>query len=691
MGAPSLNRRARSPALPLGLLLVAVWVAWIWWEPSLSPTRWGSLGVIVLLALFVGLDALGVDVRSRGRARVVMVTALLCLVAWNFLSILWADSQNSALTGADKQLIYAGCFLVFALWPWDDRDLLLLLAVFTAAVGVSGAIVLAQVSFAHEPGAFLEEGRLVHPMGYANSNAALWMLGVIPALFLAASRTLPPLLRGAAGAIVVLLAELAVLAQSRGWLFVLPLATALVVLLARERLRLLVVLAVTAAATLAVLRPLLDVLDRAVAGEHVEPAVDRAVILAFVSSVVAGAVIAGWAVLDRKVELPAGVRRTTGRVLTGVAVVAVAVGAVFLARAAMDSEGGVAERWHDFTRGYATGSSGSRFTGSLGTDRYQQWRIAWSEFVDHPVIGIGSDNFLAPYLLQRDDNLHEPFYPHSTPLRLLSQLGVIGTLLFVVFAGIAVWLALRRRARAPAPLGAASAAVLAMFGYWLMHGSLDVFWETPTLAAPALGLLGAAAAPSPMVPNGLHEARRRLVKLPRAAAVALLALAAAVACAALVLPWLSSSYARSASGVWRDDPDLAYSHLELAAKLNPLSAEPLVRKGLIAAELGDEAEARRSFERALEREPTSWYSHLQLALIAEAAGRDGEAAAEIRRARALNPQDPILRIFAELLRAGVPIDHDLINRLYNEGLNRQSYGYLTTFYLPVPTFTEEGS
>jgi Flp pilus assembly protein TadD len=194
-----------------------------------------------------------------------------------------------------------------------------------------------------------------------------------------------------------------------------------------------------------------------------------------------------------------------------------------------------------------------------------------------------------------------------------------------------------------------------------------------------------------MVDNGLPEARRSLVKLPRAAVVTLLAFAAAVACAALVLPWLSSSYARSASAVWSDDSDLAYSRLELAAELNPLSAQPLVRKGLIAAELGDEEEARRSFERALEREPTSWYSHLQLALIAQAAGRDDEAAAEIRRARALNPQDPILRIFAELLRAGAPIDHDLINRLYNEGLNRQSYGYLTTFYLPVPTFTEEGS
>jgi len=494
-----------------------------------------------------------------------------------------------------------------------------------------------------------------------------------------------------AGAIAVLLTELAVLSQSRGWLFVLPFAVALVLLLARERLRLVLAVAVTAVATAAVLRPLIDVLDRAVAGDLIEPAVDRAVILCLVSSVAAGAVVTGWAALDRRAEVPVSARRVAGRVLVGVAVVGIVVGAVFLARAATDPGGGLAERWRDFTRGYSTGTHGSRFTGSLGTDRYQQWRIAWSEFVDHPVAGIGSDNYAAPYLLQRDDNLHEPFYPHSTPLRLLSQLGVIGTALFLMFIGIAVWLALRRRARAPAALSAASAAALAMFGYWLMHGSLDVFWETPTLAAPALGLLGAAAAPIPQTPDGLPDGRRRASRLPRAAAVALTALAAAAACAALVLPWLSDSYSRSAAAVWREDPELAYSRFELAAELNPLSGQPLVRKGLIAAALGDDKEARRSFERALEREPTSWYAHLQLALLAASAGRNEEAAAEVRRARALNPQDPLLRIVAELLRADAPIDRDVINTLYYEGLNRQSYGYLTTFYLQVPTFTEGGS
>jgi O-antigen ligase len=674
---------------------MAVWVAWIWWEPSLSPTRWGSLGLVVVLALVVGLDALGVKTAVRDRARGLMIAALLALVMWSFLSILWADSHDSALTGANKTMIYAASFLVFALWPWRDDDLTLLLGLFTAAVGISGVVALSQIGFAHEPGAFLEDGRLIHPMGYANSNAAVWTLGAIPAVYLAASRSLNPLLRGASGGIAVLLTALAVLAQSRGWLFVLPLAVALMVLVARERLRLLLALAITAAGTSAIVKQLLDVYERVEAGDLIEPTVDHAAILAFVAAASAGAIVAGWAILDRRVNVPYRARRALGGALAALAVIGIVVGSLALAKAANDPASAISDRWRDFTRGYSTGTDGSRFTGSLGTDRYQQWRTAWSEFVDHPVIGIGADNFAAPYLLHRHDSVHEPFYPHSTPLRLLSQLGIVGTVLFVSFAGIAVWLALKRRARAAAGAAMGAAATLAMFGYWLVHGSLDVFWEIPTLAAPVFGFLGAAAAPSadeaPVGERMPREPQRRIPSMPRPLVVASTALVFAAACAALLLPWLSFSYARSAGAVWREDPQLAYDRFELAADLNPLNAQPLVRKGLIAAELGDGEEARRSFQRALAREPTSWYAHLQLALLAADAGETQEAVTQVAQARALNPQDPVLRILAELLRAGAPIDVDLINRLYNERLNRYSYAYLTTRYVQVPPFTEEGS
>jgi hypothetical protein len=673
-------------------------VAWIWWEPSLSPTRWGSLGTVAVLLLAVGLNALGARAAAPSSARLVMIGALLAFVAWSFASILWADSRNSAWTGADKTLIYAASFLLLSLWPWDDRDLILILGVFSAAIAGSGAAAVAQFGFAHEPGALLEDGRLIYPMGYANSNAAVWMLGALPAVYLAASRIVPPLLRGVAAAAAVALVELAVLAQSRGWLFVLPFAVALCVLLVRERLRLLVALAVTGLATLAVLRQLLDVYDRAVAGDRIEPAVDRAAILVGISALVAGLVVAGWAVADRRVEVPLVVRRALGGALVAIVTVGVVTGGVLLALEADDPGSAISEHWHDFTRGYSTGSEGSRFTGSLGTDRYQQWRIAWSEFVDHPATGIGADNFAVPYLLHREDNVHEPFFPHSTPLRLLSQLGVVGTALFVVFAVLAVRLALRRRARGGASVAGSAGVALAVFGYWLMHGSLDVFWEVPTLAAPAFGLLGLAAAPLPDDALQAAPARetdpvspRQLPGVARPAAIAVAAVVIAGACASLVLPWLSASYASSGAAVWREDRELAYSRLERAADLNPLNAQPLVRKGLIAAALGDDEEARRSFERALEREPKGWYPYVQLALIAVDAGDEEEAARYVSRARALNPQDPVLRIFDELLAAGAPIDRDLINRLYNERLNRQSYAFLTTRYIQVPPFTEEGS
>ena len=78
----------------------------------------------------------------------------------------------------------------------------------------------------------------------------------------------------------------------------------------------------------------------------------------------------------------------------------------------------------------------------------------------------------------------------------MSQLGVVGTSLFLVFAGMAVAVALGLRRRADAITGGVAAVCLTTFAYWLLHGSVDWFWEMPTLAAPAFGLLGLATSTS---------------------------------------------------------------------------------------------------------------------------------------------------------------------------------------------------
>jgi hypothetical protein len=63
------------------------------------------------------------------------------------------------------------------------------------------------------------EGRLFYPSGYPNANAAEWLMAFWPALLLARSPGLPWSVRGLLAGGAVLLAEVALLSQSRGSLY----------------------------------------------------------------------------------------------------------------------------------------------------------------------------------------------------------------------------------------------------------------------------------------------------------------------------------------------------------------------------------------------------------------------------------------------------------------------------------------
>ena len=65
----------------------------------------------------------------------------------------------------------------------------------------------------------LPGGRLEYPSGYANANAAQWLMAFWPALLLARSSSLPAAVRGLLAGGAVLLADVALLSQSRGSLY----------------------------------------------------------------------------------------------------------------------------------------------------------------------------------------------------------------------------------------------------------------------------------------------------------------------------------------------------------------------------------------------------------------------------------------------------------------------------------------
>jgi tetratricopeptide (TPR) repeat protein len=439
---------------------------------------------------------------------------------------------------------------------------------------------------------------------------------------------------------------------------------ALAVALSRQRLRTLLALAIVAATTLTAWDPLLAVFEQSNAGNPIGPPFDDAARAVALSVGLAAAAGITWGLIDARLVLPRRLHRALVLSATVGAGLALLIGAVAVSSEIDNPRERLAAEWSEFKEGYSPDVKRSRFEGSFASDRYQEWTIAWKEFVAHPITGIGADNYQAAFYLRRGDSDHHPRYPHSLPLRLLSQLGIVGSALFAGFVACALLCGIRRRRLSNEIAGGAVAAAIAVFAYWVLHGSVDWFWEIPALAAPALGFLGLAASPAPG-PTGVTPSpiRRRATYWAAAAG--------ALSAVALVLPWLSQAYENAGAAGWRRDTTQAYARFERAAELNPLMADPLLVKGSIALQQRNLLVARDALTRAEEREPKNWYIHFQLALAEAVADRQPSARLHIVRAAELNPRDPVVAAARRQILRGETPNPERLNGRFVAELNRR--------------------
>jgi hypothetical protein len=428
----------------------------------------------------------------------------------------------------------------------------------------------------------------------------------------------------------------------------------------RTCLTLALVLGATGAATNA----LLDVY-RAAGGRGFADAMDTASSSLLLAALVAGAVMFLVALADRRARPSRSQERLAGRALAGLAVLVAVVGLVLFV-SAYGSPFTVAKKgWHAFKTEASPYGGSSRFTGSLGTNRYDFWRVGWDRFTDKPLTGLGADNFQEAYLADRHSD-NAPKYPHSVEVRAISETGLVGTALLIVGVGaglLAAVVAIRRRRGLGA---AAAAAATASFVYWLVHGSIDWFWEFPALGGPAFALLGLAAGLLPRraggeggPARGFSAARGRGRRSARPALLIALGVAAALSFAA---PWLAEVQQDRAIGAWRTDPSSAFDTLDSAASLNPLNATPKLLAGSIALRLGRKADSQRYFREAIERDPGDAYAHLELGGLLAQAGRRGAALATLERAAKLDPRDDLTAGVLRRVRRGKPVDLTAVNR-----------------------------
>jgi hypothetical protein len=654
-----------SPSFPLALVCIAMFVWFAGDEGGFLVSTFLPGALLVL-----GLLALGLAVVPRPRPSRAVLIAIACLAAyalWSYLSILWADQQGIAWDGANRTVLYALVFALFALWPIRGGPAALLLGLFGLGVAVIAGAELLRASAASQWIDYFHEGRLQEPAGYVNANVALWFSAFWPCVLLAGRREVPAPLRGLLMAGAGVLASMALLGQSRGWLFALPATLILAIAVVPGRGRTIAALAALIAGMLLILRPVLDVYEAFDARAAPGATLSHATRLTFIMSAALGALSYLAAVVDTRVRVPAATARraSIGAVAAFTLACCGAVAGYAIVKG--NPVGRTVDAWKEFKKGgYEPSNQSTRLGTTFATHRYDYWRVSWESFERHPLAGVGVDNYGRDYLLH-GKTIQTPAYPHSFELRALSETGLVGTLLLgagLVAALYACLPALRRSDLA----GAAAGAGLVVFGYWIIHGSLDWLWEFPGVGGPAFAGLGIAASvaagrkgPLPSFDPVLRGARR--VGLAVALALPL--------GVGLGLPWMAEREVRKARAQARSDPFAALRRLDRSSGLNPLSPMADVTAGLVDLRIGRQGSAQRHLRKALARDPGDPFPYLQLGAIASLEGRRAEALRLVGRARKLAPRDAVIAESARLLRVGKTLDPERVDALFLRDIDQR--------------------
>lgn len=667
---PSLDGTQLTPAIP-GLLVLATAILLATSDGGYAAQSWYPVALFVL-----GLAAVVAAISAPGpRPPLLLVLALAAFAAytaWAFLSMLWADVPAAAWDGANRDLLYLLALGIVATRPWTRLSSTVALGLLSGGLAVVAIVVLAATGSSNPGGSFLE-GRLADPIGYANANAALWLLGFWPALHLAASPQLRWWLRGPALGAASLLVQMALLSQSRGAVFGFAVSAVVYLILTPRRWPgLLALLAVLAGVALSF--DTLTGVRNAGSLEALRSAMGDARTAIAIGCLVLAAVGALAALAGRRT--PESLRTPRARRYGNLALLALALAGVIAGLAVIWPVGSwLDDRWHDFkVSGYSQVDDGStRFTGSLGSNRYDFWRVALDQFEAHPVTGIGADNFAVPYLEERRSP-EAPQYPHSLAMGVLSQLGLVGTALLLAFLGLTAAAVLRVRAAARPGEAGLVAAAFAGFSAWFAHGLADWLWEFPALGMGALALLGLAARLA-LAPEDEPVEQPALEEWPRSRPPALIRVGAALvavgAAISFALPGAAARVTRAASDVQSSDTPAALERFDKAAGLNPLRAEALISKAILARRVGRPADAAAALTEAVEREPNSWFAWFETALLATAQHNRRAAEDALRRAKLLNPRQPVIRDVEVAVRAGRPVDPDAAEAALSGQLRRK--------------------
>jgi hypothetical protein len=589
-------------------LAAAVAVAWRDYG-SIDAADW--LPYAVGLGLVTAAVALSGAALGPGRLGAAGFLALLALAGWVAISLTWSPLPSLARDEALLTALYALAVLTPLVTLGSAAERRAATALVVAALGAAALATELRLRYGAHPADLYVFGRLDSPVTYPNADAAFFLVGFWPAVGLAARRAWPVLARAAALAAATAVLAGWLLAQSKGGAFALVLSAIVFFAVCPVRLRALVPTLVPAALVGAAFRPLTAPYRASDAG--VTDSIRHAGAVSLLLVAVAAGFGLVYALVDRRVAIGPRMHRLLAALTVAGLVFALAGGAAAFA-ASVDRPGHwVAAQWRSFKRLPAQ-KQGTSHLFSLGSNRYDFWRVAAKTFEHHPLAGVGGRGFRSEYL-EHGRSAETPERAHSLELDELSETGIVGFVLLAAGLGLPLAVGLARGRGSLTRAAAAAGAV-----YWLGHSTVDWIWTFPVVSLPALVLLGIGAAP---------ESRRRL---PGRAAVPVGLAAAALALLAFAPPWLSARYTDRAYA----DPAHADYDLRWARRLDPLSTAPYEAQAVLVRSPADIP----PLQAAVRKEPRQVELRFELGLAYLRAGRKADARRELRIALKLYPRSP---------------------------------------------------
>jgi O-antigen ligase len=530
--------------------------------------------------------------RLTREARIVLA-ATVALVLWTAVSALWSIAPDRTWEWFNSGLVVLA-FLALGLLVGAARGgARALTAALTTVCGAALAWALLGLVIP----ALAPDGdriaRLREPVGYWNALALLADAGLAYATLLLAGRGRWTRVAGAAlgfGAVTVVL-----LTQSRAGLVAGVAVLVLVLARAPRRLETGVRLLLAALPGLAVAawvftRPAL-VDDGAGRVARVDEA--PLVAVALVIGLLASAALVSLVPVERAVATRAA---DVARALRVAIVVLLVAGVVALAVAVGNPATWAADQ---VGAGECRNTPG-RIVELCDNNRLAWWGDALEIAAEHPLRGTGAGTFQIARVGVRDDG-SAVTQPHSVPLQLLADLGVVGLALGLAVV-IGVGVGIRRTLRRLDGDAAWTATVLAALPLaWGLHALVDYDLDLVAVTAPA------ALATGTVLTGGL-PVRRSLGGAPAVAVATGLAL---IAVGSLVLPELSR---RAVDEVYRaSDLAIAADAARRARALNPLALDPITAQAFVAERAGDTDRAVELLELATRKQPLNPAPWLALA------------------------------------------------------------------------------